>query len=459
MSQLRRIVLIAVFFLLLANFAVAEERWQIVRAEYGIGTSFTDVTTRVQGLVHDGVLDFRVDSHPLGYDPAPHRVKVFRLQVIDERGRQRQLEYADKDHVRLLITTWTNNPGYGRGLQITRSEYGIPGHSRDVTRLLTGLVQADRLSVRVDNDTMGGDPAEDHRKTLTVWYVYNGVASQASIPEHDTLNLPGTMNNSQTLRIIRAEYGINPEENSIGRGVADVTRRLNDRIQGNRLSLRVTTDTMGSDPAEGHRKKLWVWYVYGGRMARIVVDYDAVLNLPGANDYYQERLQITRAQYGAGYRFADVTRQLTSRIQGDRLSLRITNDTMGGDPAPGEKKVLTVFYIHEGESRRAFTNESDVLELPAPDAGSGYGGYGGGGFNYNQLQIVFAEWGAGDRRADITDRLAPMVHGDHFEIRVNNGTMGGDPTPGQVSRLRVVYLWQGLRYEANVPEGGLLSLP
>jgi hypothetical protein len=37
--------------------------------------------------------------------------------------------------------------------------------------------------------------------------------------------------------------------------------------------------------------------------------------------------------------------------------------------------------------------------------------------------------------------------------------MGSDPAPEQIKLLKVIYLWQGLRYETNVPEHGTLILP
>jgi hypothetical protein len=44
-------------------------------------------------------------------------------------------------------------------------------------------------------------------------------------------------------------------------------------------------------------------------------------------------------------------------------------------------------------------------------------------------------------------------------MRVSDWTMGGDPAPGLPKTLKVIYLWQGLRYETNVPERGTLNIP
>jgi hypothetical protein len=211
---------------------------------------------------------------------------------------------------------------------------------------------------------------------------------------------------------------------------------------------------MGRDPAEEKVKTLVVWYVYGGRTARATVNEKDTLNLPGGNPYYQSGLQIMRAQYGADYRFRDVTELLNSQIQGDRLRIRVTNDTMGGDPAEERPKTLIVSYVYNGEQGRTTVNEKDYLDLPgATSSWPGFGGTGG------SLQVLRALYGAGDRNTDVTGRVASQLRGDSLNMLVTNDAMGGDPAQGQPKRLKVIYLWQGLRYETNVPEKGKLDLP
>ena len=87
--------------------------------------------------------------------------------------------------------------------------------------------------------------------------------------------------------------------------------------------------------------------------------------------------------------------------------------------------------------------------------GNGWNWPGGGG----RLQILRATFGAGDRDVDVTSQLASQVRGDTLRMVVNRGSMGNDPAPGQAKRLKIIYLWQGLRYETNVPENGTVSLP
>jgi hypothetical protein len=362
--------------LLLASCAWAQygaPRYTVVRADYGSGNTWRDVTGQVATLVRNNQLNFRVSNSALGVDPAPGAVKQLRLQVRSERGDVQTITFRENDTVNLTII---NGSGWGGG--------GNRG--------------------------------------------------------------PGFQ--EQGLRILRAEYGV-------GERLVDVTALLNSQVRNGRLTLRITNETMGRDPAEERRKQLTVWYVYKRRTATVTVPEKSVLTLPSSNPSYVGNLLIMRAQYGADYRFRDVTSLLNSQIQGDRLNLRITNDSMAGDPAPDRPKILTVSYQFNGQPAQVVVNERDTLTLPGAGNGGGWNWPGGGG----QLQIMRASFGAGSRNVDVTSQLAAQVQRDRLNMRVDRGTMGSDPAPGQTKRLNVIYLWQGLRYETNVPEGGTVSLP
>ena len=470
-TRLLRSTVIAISaLLLLAATGSAQDRWQIVRAQYGTGTRWADVTRRVQSLVRNGVLDFRVSHDSLEADPAEGQRKSLRLDVRNGRGQVRQFVFADNRQVNLMVTG-DGGTSYPPGLQINSAQYGA-FHMTDVTARLASLVRDNSLSLRVAYDTIGVDPDEGRTKHLDVNYTYNGVPGHITLRDGETLNLPGAgavgmgggIGGGDGLRVLRAEYGT-------GFRLIDVTSRLNAQVQGNTLELRITNDSMGGDPAHEEAKWLDVWYVFNGRAGHVKVHEKDVLALPGTGDtnYYQNGLQITRAQYGADYRFADVTSRLNSQLQGgNSLSLRITNDSMGGDPAPGERKVLTVFYIYNGRPGRAFANESDVLILPVgtttvrgdrDDDDDDYYRRYWPGRSASELRVLQASWGAGGQQRDVTGQLNQQVQGNHLNVNVNDGSMGGDPAPGAEKRLRVVYMFRGLRYETNVPEGGVLALP
>src|SRR5581483_5405535 len=467
-----------VMWILLAGLAMAqyrpvpggEARWRIVRAQYGAGNSWRDVTSQVQAKVQGDSLSFRVNNDAFGGDPAHGQPKTLRIDAQNWRGETQSFTFREGETATLRIQTSDWRPGDGDRdrdrdrdrwgtLQITRATYGNGDRARDVTGVLASQVRNNQLNLRVSNETMGGDPAEGRTKTLTVWYTAGGRPGQTTVREGQMLVLGagavypgggyprGGYQGGGGLRLLRAEYGV-------GDRWVDVTQRLNSQISNDRLSVRVTNDTMGRDPAEEKAKTLVVWYVYGGRTANVTVNEKSTLNLPGSNPQYQSGLQIMRAQYGADYRFRDVTGLLNSQVQGDRLRIRVTNETMGGDPAQDRPKTLIVSYVYNGEQGRTSVNEKDYLDLPG--ATSSWPGLGGSG---GSLQLLRALYGAGDRNSDVTSRVASQLRGDQLNMLVTNDAMGGDPAEGQPNRLRVIYLWQGLRYETNVPEKGTLDLP
>lgn len=362
--------LFAILFAASLALCAQSARWQLLRAEYGAGDHWVDVTNRVASLVRGSSLEFTVNNEVLGGDPAHGASKTLRLRVRDANGNEQLLTYQEKDTVNLSISA--GGSGYGQGLG---AGYGAGGG----------------------------------------------------------------------LQILRADYG---SQNHF----SDVTARLNSQIQNDSLTLRITNDTMGGDPADERRKTLTVWYLYNGRAANVVVNEKDILTLPGPNDYVSGNLRILRAQYGADYRYFDVTDRLNAQLQEDQLTLRITNETMGRDPAPDKRKQLTVVYFYNGQQCRAMVNEKETLNLPG-EGDCASGSFGGG------FQILQALYGTGDHFRDVTDRVAALVSGQQLQFTVSNSALGGDPAEGKPKQLRVIYLWQGIRYEAITPEKGTLSIP
>jgi opacity protein-like surface antigen len=392
----RFIAVFAILLLAAVSSAAQYSRFELLRAEYGSGNNFVDVTPRIRSLVQGDTLSMRVDNETLGIDPSPGVRKTLRLRVRDQQGREQVLTYTEKESFSVNIRTRDRDRDYG------------------------------------DRDRPMPPP-------------YSGGAGNYGAPTQ-----PGY---GGGLQILRADYGADNR-------FVNVTSRLASNVQGNALTLRITNGSMGGDPAEDHPKILNVWYTFNGRVGNARVNEKDTLNLPSESDFFAGNLRIMRAQYGVGRRYADVTDLLNSQIQGDQLNLRITNDTMGGDPDPEQRKQLTVFYIFNGRPSRVMVNEKSTLTLPGSDAYNPPNpGYSGGGYGDDRLQILHASYGAGDRRMDVTDLLNSQLRGSSLQLVVSNDSMGGDPAPGLEKRLRVIYLWQGMRSQITVGEGETLVIP
>jgi hypothetical protein len=416
-------------------------RRELIRAEYGWGNSWVDVTERVQSLIRGQSLNIRADNNTLGVDPRPGEDKALRIQLRDKQGRTRVLTFRENQNVRLR-QVYSGAFSNSAGLQINRAQYGADNRFVDVTNRLRQQIQNGQLNLRVTNDTMGGDPAVNREKTLTVQHTFNGRTGQVVINEGDYLRLPDTGTSYQgSLQILRATYGY-------GNRSFDVTDRLQRQIQNGQLNLRVTNDTMGGDPAEGREKTLTVQHTFNGLTGQVVINEGDYLRLPDTGTSYQGSLQILRAQYGADSRFFDVTKRLRQQIQNGQLNLRVTNDTMGGDPAVNRNKTLTVEHTFNGRTGQVVINEGDYLRLP--DTDTSYQG---------SLQILRGTYGADDRFVDVTNRLRQQIQNNQISLRVTNDTMGGDPAVNRDKTLTVQHSFNGQSGQVVIREGDYLYLP
>src|SRR5207253_2733188 len=130
-----------------------------------------------------------------------------------------------------------------------------------------------------------------------------------------------------------------------------------------------------------------------------------------STDRFNDRpyvLQITSARYGAGNRMMDVTNRLAAQVRNGQLELQVTGDTMGGDPARGTPKILTVLYSINGRQREVSVNEGDYLRLPGSRNDD----------RLDVLQIINARYGAGNRLMDVTNRLSSYVRNGQVSVQV-----------------------------------------
>ena len=84
-------VLVLVCLLSLPLLAQTQRSWEIVRADYGSGNNWMDVTERVQSLVQGDSLNFRVAANTVGANARRSNIRSLRLQLRDENGRTRQI--------------------------------------------------------------------------------------------------------------------------------------------------------------------------------------------------------------------------------------------------------------------------------------------------------------------------------------------------------------------------------
>jgi Domain of unknown function (DUF3395) len=75
-------------------------------------------------------------------------------------------------------------------------------------------------------------------------------------------------------------------------------------------------------------------------------------------------LSIISARYGADEGWRDVAPRLRAKIRDDRLIIGVTNEELGGDPAPGVPKRLELTYSYGGRNYSKIVRETDALSIP-----------------------------------------------------------------------------------------------
>ncbi|OFA04411.1 hypothetical protein [Duganella sp. HH101] len=85
-------------------------------------------------------------------------------------------------------------------IKIQSARYGLAERYNDVTAHIQHMVKESNRSITIDNDSMGGDPAHGHRKTLTVGYygddgalhITEGAEGSTILLGDETYRLPGS---------------------------------------------------------------------------------------------------------------------------------------------------------------------------------------------------------------------------------------------------------------------------
>jgi hypothetical protein len=86
----------------------------IASATYGAGRRRADVTSRVQSMVQNGTLNFRVNNDNMGGDPAPGQVKELHIRIRQWNGRTRDYKFQEQSQVVLQVGGSGGNQYQGR---------------------------------------------------------------------------------------------------------------------------------------------------------------------------------------------------------------------------------------------------------------------------------------------------------------------------------------------------------
>src|SRR5258706_15948560 len=168
-------------------------------------------------------------------------------------------------------------------------------------------------------------------------------------------------------------------------------------------------------------------------MASIAIHADAA---------QRAKLVIVSAVYGdlANEKTVDVTKKIAERVKDETLSVGVTQEAFGA-PAPGAAKNLKVGYTIDGLYRSKTVDQGEVLDIST------------------RLFIRKAVYGdlPKGKSDDVTEQVADLGRKNSLSIKADNETFG-DPAEGVVKRLRVDYLFDGVKGSKTVAEGETLSV-
>jgi hypothetical protein len=274
--------------LLFSSSAVAQNQtavmpgpgWQVVKADWGSGNRWKDVTDRVRVLL-SGNGQVQVTNSNLGGDPAVGSVKILRIQARNSRGQSRQFTFNENDSIDASqFYNYSGGIGGGNGgsgLQVMQADWGSGNRRMDVTTRVRALLSGNGM-VKVNNANLGGDPAVGADKVLRIYTRdMKGQVRQLSYKEGSNIDASQFYNygggGGGDLQIVRAYYGLNNRTN-------DVTQLLRGRLQNSSLVIQVNNNNMGGDPVVGGDKVLTVIYRYQGREQTSTVKEGNTLRIP-----------------------------------------------------------------------------------------------------------------------------------------------------------------------------------
>jgi hypothetical protein len=166
-------------------------------------------------------------------------------------------------------------------------------------------------------------------------------------------------------------------------------------------------------------------------------------------------LKIVKAEYGYFAdenpgNYANVTEIVRQLFAAGNRKIAATNGAMGGDPADGVVKELSIRYRSGGAERQEQARENLSVELPA------------------DAEIIKAFYGVITddiyteripQIADVTEQLNRLADGGILRTVVNDALTGGKTISGNRKKIKVEYICNGVRGSWHARENQVLRLP
>ena len=248
------------------------------------------------------------------------------------------------------------------------------------------------------------------------------------------------------LHIIEAKYGV--------KGIySDVTHLVKNYVLDDSIRMQVTNNNLGGDPASGRLKQLRVLYEKNGQKYHRDIMELGWFIVTGASDeyapsYHTGELEILKAIYGTEGIYRIVTGVVQNFVIRDAIRMRVTNDNLGGDPAPGKwKKLLVVCKIDGREHTLTISEGNWFVVSGSLNAIKSH--YRAGG----NLEIFKATYMGNGTSKIVTDHVRGFIRKESIRMQVNDDNLGGDPTPEKGQKMVVTYKKDGQQHTAEIDKG------
>lgn len=285
----------------------------ILHARYGTEHNHVDVTGRLRELARQD-RRFRLTNDLFGVDPDPGRTKTLRLYARDRAGQERQFDYRERDWVDGARFIGWGGGNWGDGG--SRGWHGNHGERR-------------------------GDGQDDGEFTI-LYATYGASGSDVDVTER----LRGLARRDQRFRLTNDLFGVDPRP-----GQTKILRIFT----RDRAGQQRTLEYREYETVDGAQFIGWGRGDWGNRGG----DRGPMRPAPAS------RLVVDSASYGGDGRWVDVTSAVRAQVRGDRLDIQVRNELFSVDPAPGQRKVLSVTYRRGNEPANTVrVSERDTLRLP-----------------------------------------------------------------------------------------------
>lgn len=281
----------------------------------------------------------------------------------------------------------------------------------DGTAKMTDFAKAGEFALEVKNESFGPDPAYGKVKHLRVEYEIGGKKTVRFFAEKATFHFPQDLPLPPT--ITRATY-----EATDGAGTLDVTKKILKEADAGSFSLVVDNNSLGTDPAPQHRKRLHLEFMMNGQACVKTIEENTKFNFP--NDLTSPAtVPYLRRAFTVGKPVAKATVYATAlgvyelKLNGRRVGDHIL--------APEWTDFSKRLRYQEYDVTPLLTNGQNVIG--AQVANGWYSGHiGNGGFQYwgkspalfAQLELTYTD---GTTERIVTDaswksHISPMLASD-----------------------------------------------